>query len=161
MFGRHASRPTRAAASSSAFVFGVEAYRLDRLVMGLEVGVGDRPALVLVVDERGFVLAQRDVGVDERAAAQAARDDRAEAGEAPHVPQPVEAVARPPERVAADLARRARERARGIRPAALEQQHVATPLREPARRDRSTEAGADDDRVVGLHPRLSRHRPAR
>ena len=58
-------------------------YLLRVVVMGGERGVVERPAV-----ERVGRLAQEHVGVDERAAAQAAGHDRGDVGEGPHLEQP-------------------------------------------------------------------------
>src|SRR5438552_2862979 len=59
------------------------------LVVRLEVVARYGPRLVLVVDERARVLAEDDIRVDERAAAEPARDDPADAAKRPDVPDPV------------------------------------------------------------------------
>jgi hypothetical protein len=128
---------------------------LDAVVVGVEVGAGHRPVLVsavaqVLLDEPALVLAQEDVGVDQRAAAEAGRDERVDPAERPvvvHAGQPALGV---PEALAR-AARAAGERAGGIRATALEQAHPLPGLRQPVGHHRASEARADDDGVVVAH----------
>ena len=136
-------------------------HRLGLLVVRVEVLARDQPALAAVVHERLGVLAQHDVGVDQRSATEPGRDDRVDPREAQDLVEAVPAARRVPER-AAHVVRRARERARRPRPPALEHQHRPSGLREPARDGRSAEARADDDDVESLGAITVRHlRPPR
>ena len=125
-------------------------HRVHGVVVAVEVGGRQRQA---VGREGRRVLAQHDVGVDERAAAQPAGGDRVEALEVVVLVEAVAALARRPQR-APPLARRAREGAGRPRLAALEHEHRGVGLRQPAGDDRAAEARPDDDDVVALsrHP---------
>ena len=128
---------------------------LDAVVVRVEVGARDRPVLVAAVgevllDEPALVLAQEHVGVDQRAAAEAGRDERVDPAERPVVVHPGEPALRVPEALAR-AARAAGERARGIGAPALEHAHALAGLRQPVRHHRATEARADDDGVVVAH----------
>ena len=126
-------------------------HRVDGVVVAIEVGGRQRQA----VGREGLgVLAQHDVGVDERPAAQPAGGERVEALEVVVLEEAVHTPARRPQR-SAPLARRAREGARRPRLAALEHEHRGPRLRQAARDDRAAEARPDDDHVEALsrHPR--------
>ena len=130
-------------------------HRLDAVVVRVEVLARDRPVLVAaVVDvllhEPLLVLAQEDVGVDERAAAEAGRDQRVDPLEGPVVVHPGQAALGVPEALARPV-RAARERARRIRAAALEDAHALPGLRESVGHDGSSEPGAHHDRVEVRH----------
>ena len=97
-----------------------------------------------------LVLADHHVGVDQRATAEPARDQRLEAVEGPEVEHPLEALARVPE-VVLEPQRAARKRARRICLAALEDEHPSSGFGQAAGGHRAAEAGADDDDVeVGV-----------
>src|SRR5207253_10982798 len=87
--------------------------RFDPVVVGLEVVTIDRPVLALLLGEPLPVLPDEDVRVDDRATAEAARDERLDAVEGPDVEHPELAFARVPE-VRSDAARAARELARPV-----------------------------------------------
>ena len=91
------------------------------------------PAFEVLLHEGRAVLAQQDVRVEERSAAEPARDDPAEPAELPGVEDSVQALARVPE-AAGDRQRAARERAGRIRLAALEDADAHPRLRQPERR---------------------------
>ena len=95
--------------------------------------------------------AQLDVGVDERAAAHARAGDDGDVAHDPHVEHPARVVARMKQRMR-ELGEPVGVVAGGEAPAALEHADAPAPLGEPAGGDAASEAGADDDRVVGsLH----------
>ncbi len=124
---------------------------LDAVVVGVEVGAGDRPVLVAAVaqvllDEPALVLADEDVGVDERAAAQAGRAEDVDPAEGPVVVHPGQAARRIPEALTRSI-RAAREGAGRVGPAALQDADAPAGLGEPVGRDRAPEARADDNRV--------------
>ena len=131
---------------------------LDALVVRVEVCARDRPVLVavlpaavagLLAHEPLLVLAQQHVRVDQRAAAEAARGDRVDVVEAPHVEHAVQARARVPE-LRLHAQRRAREGVRRKRLAALEQADAVAGLSQAVGGDGSPEAGSDDERVEVL-----------
>ena len=103
----------------------------------------------LLVHEPLLVLAQQDVGVDQRAAAQAAGHHAVDAVEAPDVEQAVPALAGLPE-VRGHAARGAREAAGRVGAAALEHDDRPAGLGHPVGRDGSAEPGPDDDDVDPL-----------
>ena len=125
---------------------------LDRVVVRVEVGAGHRPGFVaavrqrIVLDEPVLVLAQQDVRVDQRAAAEAARHDRVAAAEPPDVEHAVEPGGRVPERLA-HLRGGAGEAVRRVGVAALEHDDRQAGLGQPVGRYRAAEAGADDHYV--------------
>ena len=121
-------------------------HRVHGVVVRVELGGRERQP---VGGEGRGVLAQHDVGVDQRAAAEAAGGDRVEALEVVVLVEAVATAAGRPQR-APPLARRARERAGRPRLAALEDQHRGARLRHPAGDDRAAEARADNDGVVAL-----------
>ena len=130
-------------------------HRLDAVVVRVEVLARDRPVLVAaVVDvllhEPLLVLAQEDVGVDQRAAAEAGRDQRVDPLERPVVVHAGQAALGVPEALARPV-RAARERAGRVRAAALEHADAPAGLREPIGHDRPAESGAHDDRVEVRH----------
>ena len=97
-----------------------------RPVPGLELSVGDRPlapAVGLIGTKRLRRLWQHHVGVDQRAAAEAAGDDRRDMVELQDLEQPEFAAPRIPD-VVAHLPWRAPERTGGIGGTALEHQHA-------------------------------------
>ena len=116
------------------------------LVVGLEVVVRHRPRLELVAHERAAVLADEDVRVDERAAAEPAGDDAADPAKGPDVEEAVQALARVPQR-ASGLPRAARERPRRVRAAALEEADRHARFRQSLAHHRPAETRADDDGV--------------
>ena len=129
-------------------------HRLVALVVRLEVVVGDGPVLPASViqvfaDEGRRVLAEEHVRVQQRAAAEPARDDPAEPAELPHVEQPVQALARIPE-VVARPPRATRERAGRVCLATFEEAHAHARFPEPQRSHRPSEPGADDHGVEVL-----------
>ena len=154
------SRPSRAALSRMRGVLAVAGYGygvapehlLDPVVVRVEVGAAQRPALVAAARHRRLlhepllVLAQQDVRVDQRAAAETAGHHALEAAERPDVEQALHALARVPE-VAAHRARGAGEAARRVGLAALQQDDGAARLRQPVRSHRTAEPGPDDHRV--------------
>ncbi len=124
---------------------------LGPVVVRVEVGAGDRPGLVpvagrCVAHEPLLVLAQQHVGVDQRAAAEAAGDHRLEVAERPDVEQTVQALAGVPE-VAGHVGRRPGEGAGRVRTAALHHDDAAAALGEPPGGDRTPEARPDDEDV--------------
>ncbi len=139
-------------------------HRLGAVVVGLELLARDGPVLVgavrvVLTDEPALVLAEHDVRVDQRAAAQPAAHQRVEVGERPRVEHPVQPLARVPQ-VALDAVRAAGEGPRRVGLAALEQQHAAPSLGEPVGADRAAEPRAHDDAVEVLagglaHPGVS------
>lgn len=131
---------------------------LDTVVVRIQIGARDRPVLVaalpraparLLAHEPVLVLAQQDVRVDERAAAEAAGDDRVDVVEAPDVEHPVQAFAGIPE-LTLHPERRAREGVGRKRLSAFEQADAVPGLGQAIRRHRSAEAGSDDDSVEML-----------
>ncbi len=134
-------------------------HRFDGRIVRFQIGPADRPALVTVAggrvaNEPLLVLAEQDVGVDERAAAQTAGDDRLEVGEGPDVEKAVPSLARIPE-VRGDFGRRAGERPRWICLSPLEQDDAVARFGETVGGYRTTESRADnhDIRVFVLtHP---------
>src|SRR5262249_55468158 len=87
--GREGSRLRRDRSEVRRIDGGGE-HRLDPVVVRLEVGVVDRPPLADgTFGEPALVSPEHDVRVDERAAAEAARDQRAEAAKRPEVVQAV------------------------------------------------------------------------
>ena len=128
---------------------------LDAVVVRVEVRARDRPVLVAaVVDvllhEPLLVLAQEDVGVDERAAAEPGRDQRVDPLERPVVVHAGQAAVGVPEALARAV-RAARERPGRVRAPALEDADAPAGLRESIGHDRASEAGAHDDRVEVRH----------
>ena len=133
-------------------------HALDAVVVRVEVGARDGPVLVavlpravagLLAHEPLLVLAQQDVGVDQRAAAQTARADRVDVLEAPHVEHAVKPLAGVPE-LRLHPQRRAREGVRREWLAALEQAHAVPGLGQAVRRHRSAESGSHDDGIEML-----------
>ena len=124
---------------------------LDPVVVGVEVGPGDRPVLMaavpeILLDKPLLVLADQDVRVDQGAAAQAAADHRSQLVERPDVVHPVQTLAGVPDVLLHPL-RGARKLAGRIRLSPLQDAHVKARLREPVRRHRPAETGTDDYRV--------------
>src|SRR6185437_12827739 len=115
----------------------------------VQVGAGHGPGFVaalrqrILVDEPVLVLAQQDVRVDQRAAAEAARHDGVAAAEAPDVEHAVEPGGGIPERPA-HFRRGAREAVRRVGVAALEYDYRQAGLGQAVGGDRAAEAGADD-----------------
>ena len=127
-------------------------HALDLVVVRLEIGVGDRPVLVPAarlgrsLGEPALVLAQQDVGVDQRSAAEAAGDHRLDVAERPDVEEPVRTLARVPH-VGRQLSGATGERPRRIGLAPLQQAHAPAALGQPVGADRTAEAGTHDDGV--------------
>ncbi|MNT29754.1 hypothetical protein D3C72_1655110 [compost metagenome] len=121
-------------------------------IVGLQAGIGHlfRPAAREGL-RPGF---HGDVGVDQRTATDSGPGDDPDVGECPDISPAIEAVCallvpQP------GIALVARESRRAPAPSALQHQDFAAGLREPAGRDRATEAAADDDDIVGK--RIAHH----
>ena len=127
---------------------------LGAVVVRVEVCAGERPGLAARAGPLGrheplLVLAQKHVRVDQRAAAETARDQGVEPRERPQVEQPLKPFARVPE-VVLEADRAAREGARRVCLAALEHEHPAVRLGQPLSGDRASKSGSDDDAVEVL-----------
>ncbi len=139
-------------------------HRLDRVVVTIEVVAPDGPVLVAaagqgrVVHEPSLVLAQQDVGVDQRAAAQSRRDDRLDLAERADVEQAEQLVLRLPEGVA-HLVGVAGEAARRVASPALEDDHGSPRVGQAIRGDGGAEPRSDDDRIEMLSDRRHGHPP--
>jgi hypothetical protein len=125
---------------------------LDPVVVRIEVTAADRPVLVppagqwRFVDKPLLVLAQQDVGVDQRPASEAAGDDSLQSAERPDVEQSVQTLAGVPE-VAGHACGRPGEVAGRVRFAALQNHDGQTTVGELVCGDRAAEARADHDDV--------------
>src|SRR4051794_28041581 len=123
---------------------------LRTFVMRIEVRPRHGPRLdARLVDERVLVLANEDVGVDQRPAAESARDEASEVAERPDVVHAVAALARIPER-SAELVRRTRKVAWSVGLATFEKADPASRLAQAMSHDRPTEARSDDPRIETL-----------
>ena len=154
------SRPSRAGAVPHRGGLGGRRIRvrrraehlLDPVVVRIEVGPAQRPALVAAARDRRLVhepllvLAEQDVRVDQRPAAETAGHHALEAAERPDVEETLQALARVPE-VAAHRGRGAGEAARRVGLPALQQHDRAAGLGQSVRGDRAAEPGPDDHRV--------------
>ncbi len=131
---------------------------LDGVVVGLQVGPRDRPPTRGPVDlgvEPALVLADEDVGVDQRPTAETRRDDGVDVGEGAHIEEAEAPASRVPE-VAGESVGRSRERTGWIGGATLEHEHVQPGLGEPHRGHGSAEARTHDHHVECLHGTPSR-----
>src|SRR6185369_10404628 len=123
---------------------------LDAAVMLLEIVVSDGPGFVravgLVFLEPRRIFANVNVGVDQRTTAETAGNERARPFEGPDVEHAVKARARVPE-IFAEIVRRARERVRWVRFAALQQTNSQSGFGQSIGHHRAAETRTDYDCV--------------
>src|SRR5262249_35248671 len=116
----------------------------DLVVVRFEFFTSYWPLLSVCVYEPVVVFTDEDVGVNDRAAAEAAGDECLEVAEVPDVEHSVEPVVGVPE-VLSEFLRAARKRPWRVAAAPFEQADAESGFRQPIGADGTAEAGTDND----------------